>query len=127
MFLNSKQEKAIEFCITVLESRGLEVRYPDLETNHGKVSISEIRWLAVDKTANISAHILLTKWNKRFKVVLWLPKDPDAGMTVIDTYVVLSQNKTQLILPYGQGQLSLGKTDPNIFMTLEEMRDYLGY
>ena len=128
MFLNSKQVKAIEFLITVLESRGLEVRYPDIETSHGKVSsISEIRWGARDKAGNPKAHILLTKWDGKFKLIVWLPKNPEDGMTAIDPYLVVSPGKTHLILPYSQGQLSLGKINPEIFMTTEEMRDYLGY
>lgn len=127
MFINLKQQKAIEFCITVLESRGLEVRYPDIETNHGKVNISEIRWQAVDKMANLSAHILLTKWSGKVKLIMWLPKSPNEGMSAIDSYVVLAENKTHLILPQGQGQLSLGKINPDMFMTLQETRDYLGY
>lgn len=125
MFLNSKQEKAVSFLITVLESRGLEVRYPDIETNHGKVSISEIRWVAVDKMANLSAHIILTKWGGKFKLIMWLPKNPDEGMSAIDSYVIVHNHC--LILPNGCGQLSLHKIDSGIFMSLNEMRDYLGY
>lgn len=126
MFLYPKQQKAVEFCITVLESRGLEVRYPDIEG--GSISdIREIRWRAVDKMANPSAHLLLTKWGGKFKLILWLPKNPDEGMTAIDPYVVLAENETYLILPYGQGQLSLGKINPDMFMRQEEMGHYLGY
>jgi len=127
MFLNSKQEKAVQFAMTILESRGLEVLYPDIETNHSKISISEIRWKAVKDEWGVAAHILLTKWDKKFKLIVWLPKDPNDGMTAIDPYVVLSPSKTHLILPYGQGQLSLHKIDPDIFMSLQEMKDYLGY
>lgn len=126
MFLNSKQEKAISFCITVLESRGLTVRYPNIEGS-SIVNINEIRWLAVDKMANPFAHILLTKWSGKFKLIMWLPKNPDEGMSCIDPYVVLAENKTHLILPNGIGQISLGKINPDMFMTLQEMRDYLGY
>lgn len=128
MFLNSKQEKAIEFVITVLESRGLTVRYPEIEgEGDSKTNISRICWRAVDKMANPKAHILLTKWNGKFKLVVWLPKNPDEGMSAIDPYVVLDESKTHLILPYGQGQLSLGKINPDLFVTSSEMRDYLGY
>lgn len=126
MFLNSKQEKVISFCITVLESRGLEVRYPDIEGS-SIININEIRWRAVDKRANPSAHILLTKWGGKFKLIMWLPKSLDEGMSCIDPYAVLGQNRTHLILPHRQRQLSLGKINPDMFMTLQEMRDYLGY
>lgn len=126
MFLNSKQEKAISFCITVLESRGLTVQYPHLMPD-SKTQIKEIRWVATDKEDNILARILLTKWQGKFKLIIWLPKNADEGMSAIDSYVVLAENKTHLILPYGQGQLSLGKVNPDMFMSLQEMRDYLGY
>jgi hypothetical protein len=129
MFLNSKQEKAVQFAVTILESRGLEILHPEIKTNHSKISISEIKWKAVKDVTHreISAHILLTKWDKKFKLIVWLPKDPQDGMTSIDSYVILNPSKTHLILPYGQGQLSLHKIDPEIFMSLQEMRDYLGY
>lgn len=126
MFLNSKQEKAISFCITVLESRGLIVRYPDIEGSNIS-NIQEIRWLAVDREANVKAHILLTKWSGKFKLIIWLPKSLDEGMSAIDPYVVLADSKTHLMIPHGQGHLSLGKIDSKMFMTLQEMRDYLGY
>lgn len=126
MFLNSKQEQAISFCITVLESRGLTVRYPDIEGS-SIININEIRWLAVNRDADVKAHILLTKWNGKFKLVVWLPKSLDEGMSAIDPYTVLSESKTHLILPHGMGQISLGKINPDMFMTLQEMRDYLGY
>lgn len=126
MFFNSKQQKAIEFLITVLESRGLEVQYPTIE-GASIGNIQEIRWRATDKMANSAAHILLTKWDKKFKLIMWLPKNPDGGMSAIDSYVTLAENKTHLILPHSQGQLSLGKINPDMFMTLQEMRDYLGY
>lgn len=128
MFLNSKQERAIEFCMTILESRGLEVNYPNFTLNPGKVNISAIRWAASDIEGNLKAHILLTKWDKKFKLIVWLPKTKaDEDLSAIDPYVVLDENKTHLILPYGQGQLSLGKISPDMFMLVEEMRAYLGY
>lgn len=126
MFLNSKQEKAISFVITVLESIGLTVQYPTIE-GASISNILEIRWRAVDKMNDPKAHILLTKWNGKFKLVVWLPKNPDDGMSAIDPYVVVSSSKTHLILPHGRGQISLQKIDPSMFMTLQEMRDYLGY
>lgn len=126
MFLNTKQQKAVEFLITVLESRGLEVRYPDIEGD-SKTDIREICWRAVDKRANPSARILLTKWGGKFKLIMWLPKSLDEGMSCIDPYAVISISKTHLILPHGMGQISLGKIDSKMFMTLQEMRDYLGY
>ncbi len=127
MFLNKKQESAIEFCITIFESRGLRVCYPDLETYHGRVHMSGIRWTAVNREENASGHILLTKWDKKLKVIIWLPKNPDDdSMSAIDSYLIINPEKTHLTLPYGQGQLSLHKIDPQMFMTREEMRDYLG-
>lgn len=126
MFLTSKQEKAIYFLITVLESRGLEVRYPDIETSHGKVNITEIRWQATDKmAAGLAAHIVLTKWNGKFKLVMWLPKNPKEGMAAIDSYVIIRNNR--LLLPNAGGQLSLHKVNPDMFMSLDEMREYLKY
>lgn len=125
MFLNSKQEKAIYFLITVLESRGLEVCYPNIETSHGKVNITEIRWQAIDKMANPAAHIILTKWNGKFKLIMWLPKNPEDGMSAIDSYVIVHNDC--LLLPNGCGQLPLHKINPDMFMSLDEMREYLGY
>lgn len=121
-----RQEKTIQFCITIFESRGLEIRYPSL-LGQDRVSITEIEWQAVDKMANPLGRIRLTKWDKKYKLIIYLSKNSDEGMSAIDPYVLLSENKTHLILPYGRGQISLGKISPDMFMSLQEMRDYLGY
>ena len=128
MFLTKKQESAIEFLITVLESRGLEVHYPHLDTNHGKVNISEIRWVATDKNEKISAHIILTNWGKKFKLIVWLPKNPDDGRSAVDNYVFITLSGKQLVLPYLEEHITLPSNIPSdLFMLHQEMRDYLEY
>lgn len=127
MFIKSKEKKAIEFIINVLESRGLDVCPPQIKTSGSIANISEIRWLATDKNANPKAHILLFFFNKKPKLILWMPKDSSEGENAIDAYGYGSSNQTHIILPYGAGQLSLGKINPEVFMSYQEMRDYLGY
>lgn len=128
MFLNSKQQKAVEFAITILEARGLIVDLPTIEIDGNKAQIAEIKWLATtEESGKIKAHIILTRWVGKSKVIIWLPKNPDKETILdIDSYVVSALHTSRLILP-NEGQVSLNKTDPNMFMTLEEMRDYLRY
>lgn len=110
--------------MTILEARGLEIQYPEIEGS-SKSDIQEIRWRAVDRSAKTTAQIKLTKWWGKPKLLVWLPKNPEDGMASIDSYVTVSENRTH-INHFG-GQISLGKISPDIFMSLQEMREYLGY
>lgn len=131
MFLNSKTTKAIEFSITVLESMGMEVKFPDLQIEgNSKTEVLCIRWWAMNAEGKYAAHISLVPWGKKLKIIIWLPKNPrEDDASDIDHYVVLGNYNVSpyLELPHGRGKISLHKIDPSLFFNREEMRLYLGY